>query len=56
MEIGQRIKYLDTKRINIKEKIKRRIDSIDYDDIINFSKELEIIQIQIKELENYIIK
>ena len=56
MEIGQRIKTLDIRRINIKEKIKKRIDTIDYDAIVIYGKELEIIQIQIKELENYIIK
>jgi hypothetical protein len=56
MEIGQRIKSLGIRRINIKEKIKKRIDTIDYDAIVIYGKELEIIQIQIKELENYIIK
>ena len=56
MEIGQRIKTLDIRRINIKEKIKKRIDTMDYDAIVIYGKELEIIQIQIKELENYIIK
>ena len=56
MEIGQRIKSLDIRRTNIKEKLKKRIDNIDYDTIVNYGKELEIIQIQIKVLENYIIK
>ena len=56
MEIGQRIKSLDIRRINIKEKLKKRIETIDYDAIVIYGKELEIIQIQIKELENYIIK
>lgn len=56
MEIGQRINTLNIRRINIKEKLKKRIETIDYDAIVIYGKELEIIQIQIKELENYIIK